>query len=902
MQAAELPDNEAQRLRALASYEILDTPAEAAFDDFTKLASEICGTPISLISLVDEARQWFKSRVGLDVSETPRELAFCAHALLGSDLMEVPDATRDPRFNDNPLVTGSPDIRFYAGTPLVTSDGFSLGTLCVIDRMPRELTPAQRDALAALGRQVIRQLEHRRLAIALRESEALNRAVFESVKDGITVIELDGTVRNCNPAAERMFGWPARELIGQHVGVLIPQAHHTGLDAYLQRVREGVDPVAVAVGQRLEGQRRDGTRFPVELSVSEIRVGERRLFAGATRDISTRIQNERLLAERLRLLKRTEAMASLGSWEWNTETNAMNWSDELYRLLGQSPTPQAPPFYDAVQVVHAEDRPRVVSALERLVSEDAPYEEEYRIVLPDGRVRVHVGRAEVQRDSHGRPLRVFGMALDITERKAAERLKNEFVSTVSHELRTPLTSIRGALGLALSGKLGAVAPKVHQLLEVADRNGERLSLLINDILDLEKIESGRLDFEFADLDLVDVVQAALRSNEGYASRYQVSLQLTASPATARVRADEHRLAQVLANLLSNAIKYSPTGASVEVAIEEVPGGFRTTVRDFGKGVPASFRAKIFSRFAQADGTDSRERGGTGLGLSIAKAIVERHHGTIGFETGAGLGTTFYFDIPRLPTPLATDADVRQLASVLICEENEDVASVLVAMLLAEGVASHVVGTGAEALACLSTREYRLLLLDLSLPDIDGLSVLSALRDNPATRDIPVVVVSARAEEGRTVPGANALSVIDWIPKPIDERRLRHALQLALGDRAQPRVLHVEDDHDIVRVVREVLLDSCDYRFVTTVAAARTALQTTQFDLLILDLALPDGSGVELLREMTDLCPVLVFAGQQPPPDVSKAVAAALTKSATSNAQLLAAVRRLLGADGAEIGR
>ncbi len=161
MTAVAEPENEAARLDALREYRVLDTAAEQCFDDLTALASHICETPVALVSLVDRDRQWFKSRVGLDVAETSREVAFCAHSILGNEVFVVPDATQDPRFADNPLVTSGPQIRFYAGAPLISPQGHAVGTLCVIDRRPRHLSPEQMQALRALGRQVVQQLEMR---------------------------------------------------------------------------------------------------------------------------------------------------------------------------------------------------------------------------------------------------------------------------------------------------------------------------------------------------------------------------------------------------------------------------------------------------------------------------------------------------------------------------------------------------------------------------------------------------------------------------------------------------------------------------------------------------------------------------------------------------------------------
>jgi signal transduction histidine kinase len=235
---------------------------------------------------------------------------------------------------------------------------------------------------------------------------------------------------------------------------------------------------------------------------------------------------------------------------------------------------------------------------------------------------------------------------DISELKAADRAKNEFISTVSHELRTPLTSIRGSLGLLLGGALGAFPEKAGRMLEVANRNAVRLSQLIDDLLDLEKMSAGSMSFNVASVPADPMLAAAASANEGYALRQDVELRV-AGQCHDNVQADELRLQQVFANLISNAIKYSPRGGVVELGAEVDGDCVRFTVRDHGSGIPEAFRGRIFQPFSQADSSDVRARGGTGLGLNISRGIVESLGGDIGFDTAAS-GTTFYFRLPRLP--------------------------------------------------------------------------------------------------------------------------------------------------------------------------------------------------------------------------------------------------------------
>jgi two-component system, sensor histidine kinase len=274
MIAPPLPAYEAARLSALESYDILDTVREQAYDDFTYLAAEICGTPIALISLIDKDRQWFKSELGLGTSETPRDLAFCAHAIIDNHTLIVPDATKDARFHDNPLVTSSPDIRFYAGAPLVTKDGLGLGTLCVIDRVPRALTANQIRALEALSRQLMAHLDLRRAMIALREAESAKKKFTANVSHelrtpltsirGALALTLDGDPgldedsRDLLAAAHRSTNRLLAlvndlldlEKVGS--GELSVTKADCALASVLERAADTVKPIAAAVGLTLQ--------------------------------------------------------------------------------------------------------------------------------------------------------------------------------------------------------------------------------------------------------------------------------------------------------------------------------------------------------------------------------------------------------------------------------------------------------------------------------------------------------------------------------------------------------------------------------------------------------------------------------------------------------------------------
>lgn len=258
----------------------------------------------------------------------------------------------------------------------------------------------------------------------------------------------------------------------------------------------------------------------------------------------------------------------------------------------------------------------------------------------------HIGSAI---DWFGEPA-TLSILVDITRRKKLDRLKNEFVSTVSHELRTPLTSIRGSLGLIVGGAVGEVSASARELLDIADNNCKRLIGLVNDILDMEKIESGRMEYKFDIVDLSSLVAEMIRANQAYGEEFDVTFVSDGAQPEARVQGDRERLSQVLANLLSNGAKFSPRGEKVEISVTRNDDYWRVAVKDKGNGVPEAFRDHVFEKFSQADGSDTSQIGGTGLGLSISRAIVEKHGGHISFDSEAGKGATFYFDLPIWQAP------------------------------------------------------------------------------------------------------------------------------------------------------------------------------------------------------------------------------------------------------------
>lgn len=488
---------------------------------------------------------------------------------------------------------------------------------------------------------------------------------------------------------------------------------------------------------------------------------------------------------------------------------------------------------------------------------------------------------------------------DITERLHVDLMKNEFISTVSHELRTPLTSIRGSLGLIAGGVAGELPAQAKVLVEIAHKNSERLITLVNDILDIEKIESGNMQFDMKPLELVPLIEQALEVNRAYGDQFKVSFRLERPQHAVTVNADAGRLMQVMANLLSNAAKFSPADGTVNVSVQSAEKRVRISVADHGQGIPEEFRGKIFQKFSQADSSDTRKIGGTGLGLSITKAIVEQMGGSIGFDSEVGVGTTFFAELPEWQgqSDMVPQEDVKSQNRILICEDDRDTARLLQMMLKQGGFDSDIAYSAEEALDLLRRAQYLAITLDILLPGQDGLSLLHDLHANESTRDIPVIVVSAKAgQHDNDLEGGGV--VLDWLDKPIDETRLMIALRrVARQGEGKPVILHVEDDIDIRQVLSGLVGNEAELVAAPTLADAKAILGGERFDLIILDLGLPDGSGLDLLPFLNEkrlAIPVMIFSARESSNEIGRQVAAALVKARTSNELLLETIKRLIG--------
>ncbi|MBB6099384.1 PAS domain S-box-containing protein [Deinobacterium chartae] len=691
-------------------------------------------------------------------------------------------------------------------------------------------------AVSSLGGALARE----RSEAALRAAQAHLREAIESMSDGFAVYDAEDRLELYNERFRQDYGAAGETLrLGQTFetvlrnlteagvyGDLLPGEREAWLERQLERHRapRGSTERKLRDGRWLlinEHRTPDGRTVSISADITELKRREQALSRSEAR-------NRALISALPDTLLRLNAQGVF--LDYHGTGPLARYSPES--LIGHRLERLLPPeLADRFQLL-----------IERTLQDGTPQIFEYVMDVGSG-----------QRDYEARMVpagrgEVLALVRDISERRAVDRMKSEFVSTVSHELRTPLTSIRGSLGLLAAGVVGELTPQGRSLVEIAHANAERLVRLINDILDMDKIESGKMEFDMRPLKVRTLLERALKDNRAYAAEYGVELCL-ADLEDVSLSGDFDRLLQVLTNLISNAVKFSPAGEQVRVSARRQGRWLRVSVRDRGPGISEEFRNRIFQKFAQADTSNTRQKGGTGLGLSISRAIVERHGGRIDFETHTSGGSTFFFD---LPLPDLHGARPR----VLVCEDDPMLAEVLAAMLSAN-FETRCVHSAGEAKRAILEEDFAAMVLDLLLPDQDGLSLLADLKALGHT--LPVVVVSAVASRARTSHAAAGVSVLEWLDKPVDRAILLRALrQAARPGQAEPRVLYIEDDPERQRTVRGALEGVAQVMCVPSLEQAANLMEQ-EFDLVLLDSGVPGAAHfVETLHRRRPDLPLALF--------------------------------------------
>ncbi len=767
---------EHERLAALDEMEILDSPSEPLFDSLTELAAQTFNTPIALISLVDQKRQWFKACVGLDVDHTAREISFCQHAILSDQVFVVLDATQDERFRDNPLVTGPPDIRFYAGAPLITPEGHRLGTLCIIDTVAREaFTDADASRLQGIASSVMQALrmrlcsrERERIAVVADEQNRLLKLAEEMAGVGTWSWDVAADRTTWSDQVYRIHGYE-------------PGVEPPALQGVLDRYHPEDAAVLAGHVQRAVTEGRD---YALEARIYRPDGSERHVIArGACRkgpdgavtailgtflDVTgLKLADENLRANEARLKFVMEQSADLII---RVEPDkGITWVSPSCRLYGYEPEDLVGSF--AIELVHPDDRANVaaVRAARFAGLPDPPGStRDHRIRHKDGSWIWVQGNPTLIRGADGQVIEIVNVLRDVTtEREIARTLeatrdaaqeaaqvKTDFLANMSHEIRTPLTAILGFTDL-LAALTDLPDPAQMMVSRVKGASTALLSI-VNDILDFSKLEASQMTIDPRPVDIVAVAEDALAMFGPQAEAKSLWLEFEASPdIPGHVRVDPDRLRQILLNLIGNAVKFTEAGTvRLTLGYDANQQILRVRVEDTGAGMDEAQRARLFQRFSQVDASSTRRHGGTGLGLAICRGLTEAMGGEIDVDSTPGQGSAFHFhiDAPPAASPIPTQEESTSPASlsgvrVLLADDNaanRDLARALLQLFDAEVTEA---ADGAEVVALAAEAPFDVILLDLHMPVLGGQGALHRIRNEPGpNQDAPVFAFTADSAE------------------------------------------------------------------------------------------------------------------------------------------------------------
>jgi PAS domain S-box-containing protein len=804
------PLNEPARIDRLKGYCILDTPPDPVFDRLTRLAARFFRMPTALVSLVDESRQWFKARYGFHAQHTARRLSFCAYTILEDRPMVVHDTMADERFAHNDLVTAEPFIRFYAGSPLRTPEGLLLGTFCLIDYEPRHDFGEQEQCdLAEFARIVMHELEmraaqraaeaaeqaERQARAATERAETRYRAVVETAVDAMVVIDEAGVMQSFNAAAERIFGYAAQDMVGRNVSELMPEPDRSRHKEYIGHyLRTGV-PRIIGSGREVEGRRRDGTQFPLELAIAEWWDGEQRFFTGIMRDITQRRMIEQTLQQTNRLLGTLIEGITDAVFVKGADGRFLVVNDATCRLFGAGRD----------QVLGARDRdfypPKLASHIEEVdrqvieTGEIVVLEEEI-LDCTGGQIRFCLTTKAPLRDSDGHVVGVVGIARDITERKRfedrlrtakseAERAnvaKSKFLASASHDLRQPVQSLVLFMG-ALQGHVeGTPAMRILRSME---QSMDGLRMLLDGLLDVSKLDAGLVTANPVAMPIAPIIQ---RLADEYTLRAaEQGLRFRTSGCGTVVQSDPVLLERILRNLVENALRYTERGG-VLVGCRRRGGQMRIEVADTGIGIAPDRQQEVFEEFFQVGNPERDRDKGLGLGLAVVRRLARLLGHEVEVRSIPGRGSTFAVTVPLIEaggvSPGRSEAVAPEDCSgvVLVVDDEELVRAGMQAMIETWGYRVLTGSCRNEAIGVLDDHPPDILLADYRLRDGEtGLDVIRAVHARLGRRIPAAIVTGDTAPERLAEAQAGGYRLLH---KPVAATDLRTAVVELMGQAAR----------------------------------------------------------------------------------------------------------------------
>jgi len=584
-----IPDNDKERIAALKRYKILDTPPEGTFDNVARLATQIFKVPISLISLVDAENVYFKANVGMgNARSTSRGVSLCSLGVLKPEVTVFEDAPTEPCLLTNPNVAGSFGLKFYAGAPIITHDGFLIGTLCIINKMPRRFDDEQRQILQSLAKIVMDEIE-------LRLS-----AMEEAEKQQGFIEELAAT---------------NEELLTSNEELEVSQKLVSALNEELAT-----------------------TNREIASANKELRAANNELNDTQERLLLINVQ----LADSQELKNIAIEQAQLGIWYIDGVTREFVSSPRLKSFFGYE-NHEEMTYEAAVKHIREDYRLQVVSELEAAISSGHPYDMEYPIIQhKTQQLRWVRATGKLNPAYNGKPSYFSGTVMDITEQKMDDQRKNDFIGMVSHELKTPLTSLSAYVQMLLAKAKTNQDVFTAGALDKAKTQVKKMTTMINGFLNVSRLESGKIHIDKQLFDMKDLVKEAEEEVTATITSHHI---IFAPVEETLITADRDKIGHVINNFISNAIKYSPAGTTINVACITVNGQAQVSVKDQGIGVRAADIEKLFERYYRVENNSTKSISGFGIGLYLCSEIIQRHDGKIWVESETDKGSTFYFSIP-----------------------------------------------------------------------------------------------------------------------------------------------------------------------------------------------------------------------------------------------------------------